>query len=171
MFKNFLLLGLVLLLFFSSSPGQTMGSAIQFGGSNSTDQDLFITIVPIDSKGSMKIEYEAGEHIYIKVLMVNTSTKNMNLPKGDRWYRPRLVTQGQVFPYSDEMALKIKEQEYRAQAAKEFLLLEPRKPNAEIIDISEWYGTLKPGLYDLSFQRDVLGEKVDSNKITFMITQ
>ena len=171
MFKNLLLPGMVLLLLFSSSSGQVSGPQTQFGGSNSTDRDLFITIVPIDSKGSMKIEYKAGEHIYIKVLMVNTSAVNINLPKGDRWYRPHLITEGQVYPYSDEMALKIKEQQYRAPAAREFLLLEPKKPNAEIIDISEWYGTLKPGVYDLSFQRDALGEKVDSNKITFMITQ
>src|SRR5437879_9139048 len=102
MFRNILLSGLILFLSLSTGFGQKPGTEIPPGGSNTHDSVLFTTIVPIDSRGSIKIEYKLGEHIFIKVLMVNSGTNNLNLPKANNWYRPRLVLNEQVIPYSRE---------------------------------------------------------------------
>lgn len=139
----------------------------------SNAQDYTVTISTVSGCIGKLVErgqYRVGEHVQVKVLMTNISTKTLNVPKGDDYYRPQLFRDGQLVAYRKEVSERI-EKLGKGTGARitGFLFLEPHEPQVDTIDLNYWYERLDVGQYQLSLQRIFFKQRVESNAVFFEV--
>jgi len=130
-----------------------------------------ISVVSKPTEGELiKETYKSGEKVQVKVTMTNVSTKTMNVPKGEDYYRPHLVRDGHPVAYRKEVAARIQKQEKGGSSRiTGFLFLRPNEPQSDLIDLDYWFKPLRPGRYQLSVRRIFFKQRADSKTIFFKV--
>lgn len=136
--------------------------------------DYLVTISAVSTSSEGKLiereQYKAGEKIQVKVTMVNTSSKTLNVPKGEDYYRPQLFRDGQLVAYRKEVFERIEKQDKGdSSRITGFLFLKPNEAQSDVINLDYWYEPLPSGHYQLSLQRIFFKQRVESNVIFFEV--
>ena len=145
------------------------------------------TVSPM--QGLPRSRYRVGEQIPVNIRLTNTSTQPTYACVSSDLYQdlPRLTKNGDLLPYtkwqSDLLRNDEKDQTCQNYDLPERQLLRSNEPTVVdfliVVDDSQlptgaqsWYGSLTPGVYELSIQRrfDCCdGPMVESNKISFEV--
>ena len=133
--------------------------------------EVVISIPDTDSSSGVE-RLKVGEKVRVKVKVTNTSDRKLSVPKGNDWYRPQLIRDGQSVPYRKEAAERIEKGDEPGCCCtvNGFMFPEPRKSGEDTIDLDYWYGSLEAGQYQLSLERIFFGpESAYSNVVSFEI--
>lgn len=145
-----------------------------FAFSSVRQHDYLVTIsvvsVAAESEAVEREQYKAGEKVQVKITMTNTSTRTLNVPKGEDYYRPHLARDGQPVAYRKGVSERIEKQERGGSSRiTGFLFLKPNEPQSDIIDLDYWYLPLEPGHYQLSLKRIFFKQREDSDVVFFEV--
>lgn len=137
-------------------------------------QDYTVTISTVLMSCTDKLiergQYRIGEQVQVKVVMTNTSTKTLNVPKGEDYYRPQLFRDGQLMSYRKEVSERIEKLgKGTGSRITGFFFLKPNEPQVGTIDLNYWYEPLEAGRYQLSLERIFFKQKVESNVVSFEV--
>jgi hypothetical protein len=133
--------------------------------------EVVISIPGTDHSSGVE-RLKVGEKVRVQVKVTNTTDRKLTVPKGNDWYRPQLIRDGQSVPYGKEAAQRIEKsgEPGGCCTVNGFLLLEPHKSWEDTIDLDYWYGSLEAGQYQLSLERIFFGpESAYSNLVSFEI--
>ncbi len=110
------------------------------------------------SKQAQGQPYQLGYNDGLFVELVNDSHQRVPVSVVDKYYghRPRLTKDGKVIPYSDEVAklIESKEKDSRLVEVVNVFFLDPKtKSRLDGFTLKQWYGSLAPGIYHLTYRR------------------
>ena len=102
--------------------------------------------------------YRLGYNDGVAVDLVNDSDQRVPVSIVDKYYghRPQLTKDGKVIPYSDEVAklIESKEKDTRLVEVVKVFFLDPKtKSRLDGFSLKQWYGSLAPGIYHLTYRR------------------
>lgn len=119
-------------------------------------------------------QFKAGSLMRIAILMTNTSNEPLAVGRFGSFMhdRLRLLKDGKPVSYLHDVPKKIKasdENENVFVSPREAVLEPNRESNYDQIDLSEWYGQLQPGHYELTLRHRFgwRGKLVESNTVAF----
>jgi|ERR1041385_190608 hypothetical protein len=121
-----------------------------------------------------KARYGAREEISIRVFVDNSGSERVVLPYVGSFvhYLPRLVRDGAVQPYSEQMQKRINDPRKPSRESGDFVRLPPSTlSEAAILHLADWYGKLEPGVYDLTLKYRLYkdGPEVESGPVMFEV--
>ena len=127
-----------------------------------------------EAQGKKRTSYKAGEKILVQVVLINNSPETVDAPSTNPYYqnRPQLVRGAQTVAYREDVAELIEAKEPLKFLRVDSWELEPLKPQAvEILDLSDWYGPLPPGVYRLTLRRRLVegGDWIGSAPLVLII--
>lgn len=137
-----------------------------------------VVITPGTDPNKPKFSFRAGSEgtrVPILVSMTNTTTETMGIALRSKiaHYRPRLLKDGKLLPYSERMAKAARA--YERYGPSGSMVSGEIKPGETVtldyIDLADWYGPLEPGRYELIIKYRFRhgGRPVETNKISFEI--
>lgn len=118
----------------------------------------------------------AEEKVLVAVSISNAAAEPISVVIGDPriQYRPRLLKDGKLLPYTEEVVKVVRAKERSGPGAGRVISgeINPRETVAvDHIDLADWYGTLEPGQYELTIKYRFRhrGQPVETNTITFEV--
>jgi hypothetical protein len=119
--------------------------------------------------------FKAGGKVNFDLTMANTSLVAVRILVWDTYVqnRPELYRESQLLIYRDEIEKLLPETEKQTDFMRmDSVLLEPgRSKSIEVINLADWYDSLKPGHYQLKvkhrFQQG--GKWIESASVTFEV--
>lgn len=132
------------------------------------DNPTFLTlkIVPVTSEQSEGAKkgigpYKAGSKISFELLATNRLIEPFEVTLTSDQNRPQLLKNGEPVPYRQKTAKAIEDEEKHGLTSYTSVLslwLYPNKTQSlSVIDLGDWYGSLEPGLYELTIKHRFQG--------------
>ncbi|HWS99998.1 MAG TPA: hypothetical protein VN256_07110 [Pyrinomonadaceae bacterium] len=149
-------------------------------GSPAKEQrDVKLTITPVSADGITPTKnYHVGEKVVVQLTMFNDSDQPVTIFEGDTKYQHRLklVKDGQQVPFLPEVDAAIANKDVEGPSGGRSVRdpLAPRQSaTVSRLDLSEWYGNLEPGRYQLTlwYHPQGVGRITKTNTISFQIVQ
>jgi hypothetical protein len=118
--------------------------------------------------------YKIGDKIYFRLLITNISIEKVVISDADPYYynRPQLFRDGDPVPYRKGITelLKSKDEEFVHRRIRT-AALGPDQTLTVNINLSDWYGPLEPGHYQLTVRRRFIwgGEWIESPSSSFEV--
>jgi hypothetical protein len=165
----------------AARPDQTGGAAQR---EEKQVRNIQLTITPVvysrkDGGYVAATKFKAGEKVIVKLTMLNTAAKPLEVATGDPYlqHRIRLSKDGQPLHYRKGVLelLRSKDKSGPTLGGPRFTtVLAPAQPTeVDSIDLDRWFGKLEPGHYELMLRHYFRwkGKPVDSNTVTFEVAQ
>ncbi len=102
--------------------------------------------------------YRLGSEVHVTVFVLNNSDQPVKMSVVDLYYgnRPQLFKDGALIPYREETTNLISSKDENPRfvdVANDFFLDPGTRSGLQELDLKDWYGPLKPGLYRLTNRR------------------
>jgi len=143
-----------------------------------------LTIVPIEYSHQANdyvpvTQFKVGALMRAALMMRNTSDQPLTIFNIGAFHhnRLRLLKDGSPVHYFTDALRSLKASEDNNGevfiSTREFTLAPNREARYDLIDLSEWYGHLQPGHYELTIKHrfQSKGKWVESNTVTFDVVQ
>ncbi|MDX6406824.1 MAG: hypothetical protein QOH70_4279 [Blastocatellia bacterium] len=123
-----------------------------------------------------KSQYSAKDPVSIRVLANNSGQDEIVLPYVGSFvhYLPQLIRAGKLQGYSEGMQKRLSGSTKPSRVSGSFAKLPPNQlTQAAIINLSNWFGSLEPAIYNLKLKYRLYqdGPEVESNTVIFEVTQ
>jgi hypothetical protein len=140
-------------------------------------RDIKLTITSVGADGITPTKnYHAGDKVAVQLTMFNDSDQPIPIVEGDAKYqhRLRLVKDGQKVPFLPKVDSAIAYKDIEGPSGSR-LVRDPLAPHqsttVSVLNLSDWYGNLEPGQYQLTLWYQSQGEHhlLKTNTISFQI--
>ncbi|HSS20086.1 MAG TPA: hypothetical protein VLL54_08425 [Pyrinomonadaceae bacterium] len=117
---------------------------------------IAVDIVPEQFQNKPKQDlYQLTDDLFVAVVLVNNSNREIRFPVIDTYYanRLQLFKDGVPLPYTDEITklLRSKDENPASVEERSDRVLPPgEKTTVTNLDLRNWFGNLRPGLYKLT---------------------
>ncbi len=127
-----------------------------------------------EDQAKLKEHYKEGDRVFFRLLITNNSLQSVQFSSADYYQeqRPKLLRDGDEVAYRSNIVelVEAKESDPVGRSTRA-VSLEPGKTVTEHVNLSDWYGSLKHGHYELTVRRRfVIGGKwIESPAISFEV--
>jgi hypothetical protein len=147
------------------------------------DKYIKITITPVEYNRRANdyvptTQFKVGAPVRVGLMMTNTSDEPLNAFNFGVFThnRLRLVKDGTPARYLSDVPKKLKtsdDNEGVFVSTREVTLAPHRQTRYDLLDVSQWYGQLQPGHYELTIRHRFRwrGKWVESNTVEFDVVQ
>ena len=163
----------------SQEPEKPAERKDQAGELSKDERAAKLTILPVRADLETVQEHfssSRNEKVLILLSVTNTSAEPIWITVGDSRirHRPQLRKDGKLVPYQAKVdkTLRMKEKEGPGAVRVTGTFVEPNQTiRMDYIDLSEWYDTLVPGLYELTLKYHFKhgGRPVETNTVSFEV--
>jgi hypothetical protein len=160
---------------------QTRARGLQGNGaadsSAKEQRGVKLTITSVGADGTTPTKsYHAGDKVAVQLTMFNDTDQPVTIVQGDakHQHRLKLVKDGQKVPFLPEVASLIAYKDIEGPSGSR-LVRDPLAPHqsttVSVLDLSDWYGKLDPGQYQLTLWYHQRGSQhpLKTNTISFQI--
>lgn len=140
-------------------------------------REVKLIITPVGADGLTPTKtYHAGEKVAVQLTMFNGTDQPVAIVQGDSIYQHRikLVKGGQKVPFLPEVEAAITNKDVEGPSGSRSVrdpLAPHQSTTVSVLNLSDWYGNLEPGQYQLTlwYQPQGLRRIMKTNTISFQI--